>query len=133
VSTTWQFYDRETGLFAGRSFTGPDRALAANTPRGFAAIEGRYDRHSQRVDVASGVVVAYERPAAEIEAEQKTAREQQARHRIAELELAQHRPMRELVIDPSNAEAKRRLQEIEGEIAGLRVGARFPLEPYTAA
>jgi hypothetical protein len=48
------------------------------------------------------------------------ARSQAALARIVELERAQLRPMRELAIDANNAEAKRRLAEIEREIVKLR-------------
>ena len=40
--------------------------------------------------------------------------------RIAVLEAAQLRPMRELALNPQNAEARQRLEAIETEIAGLR-------------
>lgn len=72
------------------------------------------------VDVATGQVVAYQRPPGELEAEQRTARDRRARQRIEQLERLQLRPARELALDPSNAEAKRRLADIEAEIAGLR-------------
>ena len=40
---------------------------------------------------------------------------------IAALEASQARPVRELVRDPTNAEARKRLDAIEGQIAALRV------------
>jgi thioredoxin-like negative regulator of GroEL len=121
MSRPYAYYDVTSGLFSARSVLASSKSMAeANAPAGYAAIEGRYDRLTQRVDVATGNVVAYERAAAEIEAEQQAKRAERARHRIEVLERAQHRPMRELAIDPNNAEAKRRLAEIETEIEGLR-------------
>src|SRR6185436_8258209 len=105
----WQFYDPQTGVLSSRRFSGPAHALAQNTPVGMAAVEGFHDHLSQRVDVATGEVVAYQRPVSEVDTERRAARERQARRRIDELERAQHRPMRDLAIDPTNAEAKRRL------------------------
>ena len=121
MNKSWQFYDRATGLFSSRAFAGPERALAANTPDGCAAIEGRYDRNTQRVDVASGQVVAYQRPVSEVDTERREADRRRARRRIDELERAQLRPLRELAIEPANQEAKRRLEQIEDEIVRLRV------------
>lgn len=116
----WSFYDSATGLFSGRHTSCSSKLLSLNTPAGYVAIEGQYDRRTQRVELATGAVVSYERPAAEIEAEQRAARQQNARARIAMLELAQSRPLRELAIDPSNAAARKRLAEIEAEIESLR-------------
>lgn len=125
--STWSFYNLETGLFHSGTFTtgarAPARAMRdvnANTPEGFAAIEGRYDRLTQRVDVDTGQVIAYERPPSEIADEQQTADEQRARRGIEALEVAQLRPLRELAIDPDNATAKQRLVDIDAEIVALR-------------
>jgi hypothetical protein len=120
MNVTVSFYDPNTGLFTGRRRRGPREHALRAVPKGLAAIEGRYDRHTQRVDVETGNVVAYERPAAELEAEQRAKRDRHARERIAALERAQHRSLREIAIDPANAEARGRLDEIEREIAGLR-------------
>ena len=59
----WTFYAPESGLFVGRAFSGPREDLAANTPSGLKAIEGRFDHLSQRVDFATGKVVDYQPPA----------------------------------------------------------------------
>lgn len=120
--SAWSVYSLETGLFTGQRFACPDSMVEANTPQGCGVIAGRHDKLSQRVDVATGTVVAYERPAAEIEAEQIAARDRQARRRIAELEAQQARRVRELL-----AETDPRLRAIDDEIAGLRgVLARVP-------
>jgi hypothetical protein len=51
---------------------------------------------------------------------EKRRKARQAQARIDELEQKQKRPHRELVLDPGNAEAKRRLQAIDAQIAELR-------------
>jgi hypothetical protein len=55
---TLHFYDPETGIFTGRTFStniadpaAHAASLAANAPNGCAHIEGDYDHLSQRVDV----------------------------------------------------------------------------------
>jgi hypothetical protein len=114
MSKQRSFYDPSTGLFTGRVIRCPDAALEANTPAGMAAIEGRFDERTQRVDVQTGEVVAYDAPPDPVE------KRNRARARIRALEAKQKRPLRELSIDPSNDEAKRRLQEIDAEISELR-------------
>ena len=54
----WSFYDLATGLFSSRRFIGKTSSVDSNTPEGFAAIEGEYDRSAQRVDLDTGQVVA---------------------------------------------------------------------------
>jgi hypothetical protein len=63
MSRTWSFYDTETGALAAGRLTCSPAQLAANTPAGHAAIEGRFDHLSQRVDIATGQVVDYQPPA----------------------------------------------------------------------
>lgn len=119
--TAWSFYDPQTGLFTGRKFTGLTEYLAANTPTGCAAVEGAYDARSQRVDLQTGAVVD-DADLAESN-RQRRDREQRRAHaslRIEELERRQLRPMRELQIDPANAEALARLRQIEAQILALR-------------
>jgi hypothetical protein len=108
------FYDPETGIFTGRQFRGSLRNLSANTPPGMKALRGRYDHRTQRVDVETGEVVAYDAPP---DPGQKRNR---ARARIRALEAKQERPLRELSIDPNNADARQRLAEIDAEISELR-------------
>ena len=115
AARTYAFYAATSGLFTGRHVTCQHEAIARNTPDGCAAVEGRYDKLSQRVDLATGQVVAYERPASEIAAEQQAARECQARQRIAALEGQQARRVRELLA-PNDA----RLEALDAEIATLR-------------
>lgn len=118
---TYSFYDASTGLFTSRTFAGSAQALALNTPRGTRAIEGTFDRLTQRVDLATGEVVKRERPAEEVEAEQKAKLAEESRRVIGELEAKQQRVVREalLALLPAGPE-KLRLEEIDAEIAAKR-------------
>jgi hypothetical protein len=61
MNKIFSFYDAQTGIFSPRRFGAPDAAnLALNTPAGHVAIEGAFDRDSQRVDVESGTVIDYQ-------------------------------------------------------------------------
>lgn len=113
----WSFYDTATGVFSTRTFTGNRGSLRNNTPKGCAALEGRYDRLSQRVNVETGEVVAYDSP--ERDAVAQESRQRAAKARIEELERAQLRPLRELVLN-GDEKARDRLAEIDGEIAAAR-------------
>jgi hypothetical protein len=133
------FYHRETGLFNGNHLiASDDAAVKLNTPLDHIAIDGHYDHLSKKVDVESGQVVDYQPapPSAEHEWNTSTRRWQlraavaecQQRHaaalaRIAALEAAQHRPMRELAVNSQSVEARKRLEAIESEIASLRASA----------
>ena len=63
MSATWSFYDVATGALAPGAITCSAAQLAANTPPGHAAIAGRFDPLSQRVDLATGQVVDWQPPA----------------------------------------------------------------------
>ena len=116
---TFAIYSSTTGLFTGRHVMCFENEIARNTPEGCAVMVGRYDRLLHRVDVETGTVVAYAPPHdSPILVQQRAAK---ARRRIDALERAQLRPLRELQLDPANADARSRLAEIEREIAGLRV------------
>lgn len=60
---SWSFYDVATGLFAPGCVTCSSDHVSANTPAGYAAMQGRFDALSQRVDLATGQVVDYQPPA----------------------------------------------------------------------
>lgn len=60
--STWTLWDTATGLFRAGTLTASRAQLAANTPPGWAAMEGRFDHLSQRVDTATGDVVPYVPP-----------------------------------------------------------------------
>jgi hypothetical protein len=131
-------YDLETGRFTGRRFLCPARAVEANTLEGCGAVEGRFDPRTHRVDVEAladagddahpeDFVVSYERPAAEVEAEQRDVAARAARRKVDELEQhEQPRAVREALLEllPENSQARRRLLEIEAEIADRRPALR---------
>jgi hypothetical protein len=134
---TFSFYDPATGLFTGQRFSGDDdTSLATNTPTGLAALEGAHDHTAVRVvdgqvaqrddvpadhywDYGGGKFVPRSRLQMAID-------DQAARARIAELERQQIRPHRELVRDPMNTEARKRIEAIDEEIATLRPKLRQP-------
>jgi hypothetical protein len=136
----YHFYHRESGLFHREWFMTDDErpeVLAANTPADHLAIEGEFDHLSQRVDLSGpeARVVDYQPPQpradhlwdevtrrwrldpAVVERQQRRAA---ALERITALEAAQARPMRELALNLTNAEARKRLEGIEAQIAQLR-------------
>jgi hypothetical protein len=138
---TWSVFDPKDGQFTGHIISGPASALTENLPPTMQAIEGRFDRLSQRVDIESGAVVEYQPPQPDVDHEwnaqtkrwekrpdvvQREIRRTVALAKIAELELNQQRPMREDRLRPTERDQKdgklprERLQEIEDEIAALR-------------
>jgi len=137
----WSFCDSQSGMLSRRTFSGPDDSIAANTPPGLQAIEGEHDHLSRRVDLATGEVIDWQPPAPSTDHEwnatsrrwelsadaiERAEKLQRAQARINHLELAQLRPLRELVRDPQNAAALARMDEIEAEIAGLRADLTAP-------
>lgn len=62
--STASIYSLADGLFTGLVITGTEEAVALNTPEGHAALEGAFDSQTQRVDLATGAVVARTPPAA---------------------------------------------------------------------
>ena len=62
--TEYSFYRAADGIFLPLIMTLPSvAALEANMPPGCVAIEGRFDHLSQRVDLETDQVVAYQPPA----------------------------------------------------------------------
>lgn len=143
--TTWHFYDLATGLFTRQRLAASDQDLvAANTPPGCGAYAGEVDPDSQRVDVATGDLVDWQPPRPSEDhawdterrrwelspaAAKREAERIDAQRRITALEIAQLRPLRELLLDQSSQPARARLAEIDAEIATLRpaVAARGSL------
>jgi hypothetical protein len=128
------FYHKDTGVLHDTQIMVSDDAMVAlNTPTDHVPIEGQFDSLSQRIDIASGVVIDYQppRPSPDREwnAESKRwqlnataqakvdARTQSLAH-IAHLEAAQHRAIREAALGQPDAIA--RLQAIDAEIVSLR-------------
>ena len=132
----YRFFDELTGLFHPMfvKATSFEDALASQPP-GHKMMEGDIDHFSQRVDLATGAVVDYvpPQPSANHQWNETVKRwvlndavaaenvkRSTAVARITQLEAAQHRPLRELAQDPSNAEARKRIDTIDDEIKHLR-------------
>lgn len=136
----WHFYDEASGLFTTATFSSQNvKMLPANTPKGCKAIEGRFDHLSQRVDIETGEVVDY-RPAAPSDdyewngevrrwvlspsAHAETVKDIAAREAITDAEVGSLRALRELLLDPSNAAARAKLQSVNDQIAARRSDIR---------
>lgn len=116
---TVAFYHKETGLLNGMRFmASDDELIALNTPPGHIAIEGEHDHLTKRVDVTTGEVIDYQRPADELAADVKTDGRVTALMMIASLEASQHRAIREAAL--GNPGAAARLQSIDDQITALR-------------
>lgn len=100
---TWHFFD-QAGQFNGRSFSGPEEHLAANTPEGCEAVSS--DTFTPQA-VETGVMFS----AAE-------RRRLHAQALIEGLEAKQPRALRELALGYDGA--KERLDAIDAQIAALR-------------
>lgn len=124
MNLCWSFYRLDTGEFTGRQFTGPEEAIDLNTPSGCGAVQGRYEKSTQRVDLQSGLVVQRERPQAEIEYASWRLRAAAAQAHIRELEQKQARRVRELL-----AESDPMLKELDEQIQALRVELSPPPAP----
>lgn len=145
--TRYHYYDLSTGLFIGEciSSSNADAAfMEANARDGCGLIAGVVDLMSQRVDLASGVIVDYvpPRPSDDHDwntetkrwllrpeiAERNREREQALRD-IAFLEGQALRPQREILLsrvaglEPAPATVLR-LEAIEAEIESLRAIVR---------
>lgn len=131
---TFSLYEAATGLFTGKRLQCDDDALLeVRLPPGTLALEGAFDHMSQRVELSTGVVVAYHPLAPSPDHEWNAAskrwqlkvgvRESEGRRsvvfaRIHALETSQGRAIREATLgDPA---AMRRLKEIDAEISALR-------------
>ena len=148
----FSFYDPLTGLFTGATVSGNAQSLAANLPANRAAIEGRFDRICQRVDVVSGAVVDYQPPQTDADHEWRAENPEaptrasqrwrwlkrpeilalelahaNARAAIAEQEAASLRAMREaLIATLPEGPALQRLREIDREISAARAVFQRP-------
>lgn len=132
MTRTWSFYDPATGEFIGRTFTGPDTALAINTPRGLVALEGAHDHRIMRVNLDTGALEQWRDPPPPGRHEWdgaawKPTRLEERRTalaRIAALEASQARPLREMALalaaGSDDPDAATRVAAIDAEIAALR-------------
>lgn len=145
---TWRLYDLKTGLFSANALYCSDSQLALNTPDGCAAIEGEFDPLSQRVDLTEPnepKVVDYQPPPpADTDqttfawdaatrryvgtptlAANKAVRVARLKLQIGQLEAAQARPLRELMLAVAASQApapgtKASLQAVEDAVLPLR-------------
>lgn len=131
---TVSFYHKDTGvLHRSQLIVSSDALVALNTPKDHIALEGHYDADQYRVNLETGQLVWYQpaQPSPDHEwneddkrwqltpaASDRIHRRAIAISRIASLETAQHRVVREHALGLSGAVA--RLQAIDDEIASLR-------------
>lgn len=59
---TYSIYSTENGAFQGKSIFCNSSDLICNVQDGFSFVIGIYDRLSQRVDLATGLVIDYQPP-----------------------------------------------------------------------
>lgn len=87
-------------------------AVERETPTGCVAIEGYFDRFSQRVDLKTGEIVEDKSLGAARDSERKV---DAARRTLVELDLKLVRPLSELAIDPANAAARQVVEQLVAE------------------
>lgn len=134
MKATYAIYNEQTGIFVSR-WTGSISQLECNIPAGHKAVPGNFDLLSNRVDLETGNVVPYQppRPSDDHDWDTQTMRWRKsddvqdwelkriaAIQKIELLEKQQARPLRELRKNANDAEANRRLDEIDAEITELR-------------
>jgi hypothetical protein len=134
MTKTYSLYEAATGLFTGKRLHCDDEGLlAVRLPAGTLAMEGAFDARCQRLDLATGTVVAYRPPAPTGDHEwDSVAKRWQIKApaggaegrtgviyaRIQALEATQGRAVREATL--GDAAAMKRLKEIDAEINELR-------------
>jgi hypothetical protein len=132
---TYSFFDPATGELSAETVTHSERQAEANTRPGLTRIEGKLDHLSQRVDIETGDVVDYQPPAPSVQHEWDAAIKRwklpdaviaaQAEQRalqsmIQRIEARQPRAIRELMLTPSDRDARQRIADLDSEIAALR-------------
>jgi hypothetical protein len=118
MNKTWSVYDPKTGAFTGKYISGPDSVefIEANTPKGMSAIEGRWDHLRTEVVIDEHGAVAVDRDVPLV----RPTTPADVMRQIQALEGQQLRPLRELMLDPNDATARSKLNEINDQVAGLR-------------
>lgn len=143
---TWHIYSLVDGTFTGSRISGPvdeqgnmQPGIERSIPEGHGAIEGVIDAMSQRVNLLTRTLEDYQPPQPSTDhgwdavtkrwslnaaVVQRMKMERESRARIAQLELAQLRPMREIALYGAESleamPAVRRLNDIERQIRVLR-------------
>lgn len=131
---TYSFYDKATGAIHPTIFSSDDDSqLANNTPADNIAIDGQFDSLSQRVDIATGLVLDYQPPAPSADhewnaitkrwqlsaaAQSKIDNHNSAITGISSVELRSLRALREWALGMPGAAD--RLKAIDDEITSLR-------------
>jgi hypothetical protein len=131
---SYSFFHRESGVIHEKIFSTDDQTqVAGNTPIDHVAFAGHHDHLSKRVDVATGQVIEHvpHQPSPDHEwnsetkrwqlnaaASGRASRKAAALARIAQLESAQHRAVRECILRLSGS--TERLAAIDDEIFSLR-------------
>lgn len=129
----WSFYNPHTGEISSRKFSGPDKAVAANTPEGLIAIKGEFDPMSTRI--IDGLPVDWVPPQPSdqhewdddkrrwvltLQASKRSASIQNAMDEISRFESMQLRSIRELALDPGNVTSREKLEWLDEQIALAR-------------
>jgi hypothetical protein len=129
----YSFFDPATGLLTGKGFTGTEEALLLNMPEGNAAIPGRHDPLSRRVDLKTMEVIPYQPPSpgadyewnSEMErwvlndaAQQAADADAVARAQLDDIDRQSIRALREAAIGDTAALDK--LRALEGAAIELR-------------
>lgn len=126
------FYRKETGLFTGQRFSGPEHAIAKNTPDGCDFKSGSIDHEARRVDLKTGEVVAYQPEAPSTDhvwngtterwelsaaAQAVEMADLQARAALAQQDGKSVRAMREVLLEtlPADSPLRARLAAIEDD------------------
>ena len=139
---TYTFYRTDTGALLQATFSGTPAALASNTPPGCAAIEGAFDAQARRV--VDGAVQTWQPPKPETTRAWDWAWDDKAgcwdrvpslprrkrlatdtvHERIAEIEEAQARPLREWLLAEADGsdktEAVQRVGDLDEQVKTLR-------------
>lgn len=146
MSGAWSLFDKATGLFVGRQFSGSVADLPANVPPELGAIDGQHDHRNRRVDLATGRVVDWTPPPPAdtwdcrhawdedsrlwvpepTPAAIERARQARIKAEMLTVEAQQARPTRELVLDPQNRTALARLQALDRQLDALRAALASP-------
>lgn len=132
---TVSFYHAQTGIFNGRVLSTDDpKAVQNNTPSGYVAIEGAFDSRSQRFDVSTGKIIAYQPPSPSPDHEWNEAANKwvlkqsvaqlanaktAARTRIAALLESQSTVVRKHLLNGGAPATLDRLRAIDEEISAL--------------
>lgn len=130
----WHYYRKSDGAFTGQTFSASDGSLPTPPPE-LALMAGVSDPESQRVDTATGFVVDYQplAPSADhfwdgdrrrwimsTEVEARRLRERQILDELTALDASSIRIREDLAIDPRDAQALQRFNDLLAKKDRLR-------------